>query len=207
MYDRTVHILGYRIENPAALSEVLEWVRARRADRNERIALRLRELGLSITVEDVAESAAGQVVARPHFARVLVAKGYAADYQDAFVRYLARGAAAYVPREGLSPAECVAAIRRSGGLPALAHPSLTGLDADGLGGLISSLKPHGLWGIECLSSHCSQEESLGYLAIAEKYSLYPTAGSDFHGTVRPNALLGVQVTDDFLPWARLGVNF
>jgi predicted metal-dependent phosphoesterase TrpH len=107
----------------------------------------------------------------------------------------------------LTPADCIAVIKSSGGLPVLAHPSLTGLDEEGLGALILSLKPHGLWGMECISSHCSSGQALEYLAIAEKYSLYPTAGSDFHGSVRPNAALGVQVTDDFLPWARLGINF
>lgn len=205
-YDRTVHILGYRIVNPDVLNEVLRWVRSRRAARNEVILFRLRELGIQVNMEDVKRYAGG-VVARPHFARALVALGYARDYQEAFDKYLARGAAAYAPREGLSPADCVTVIRSAGGLPVLAHPSLTGLDDEGLGELLLSLKSCGMWGLECLSSHCSSEKALDYLALAGKYALFPTAGSDFHGSVRPAVSLGVQVTDDFLPWARLGVNF
>ena len=204
-YDRTVHILGFRISDFEAVNEVLRWVRSRRAARNEVIISKLSESGLLISMEDVSKYAGG-VVARPHFARALVALGYAQDYNDAFTKYLARGAAAYAPRDGLSPADCVAVIRKAGGLPVLAHPSLTGLDNKGLGELILSLKTHGLWGLECISSHCSSEKTFEYLALAEKYSLFPTAGSDFHGSVRPAVSLGVQVTDDFLPWARLGVN-
>lgn len=205
-YNSTVHILGYRIADFGKIGEALRWVRSRRAARNEIIISRLHELGLSVTMEDVTKYA-GTVVARPHFARALVALGYARDYQEAFTKYLARGAAAYAPRDGLSPADCVSVIRSAGGLAVLAHPSLTGLDEEGLVELILSLKNHGIWGIECLSSCCSSEKGLEYLALAEKYSLFPTAGSDFHGSVRPAVSLGVQVTDDFLPWARLGVSF
>ena len=205
-HDRTVHILGYRIADLETMNEALRWIRSRRTARNEIIITRLRELGLSVTMEDVTKYA-GIVVARPHFARALVDLGYARDYRDAFDKYLARGAAAYAPRESLSPADCVALIRSVGGLPVLAHPSLTGMDDDELGELILSLKPHGIWGLECMSSHCSSEKALEYLSLAEKYSLFPTAGSDFHGSVRPAVSLGVQVSDDFLPWARLGVKF
>jgi predicted metal-dependent phosphoesterase TrpH len=153
------------------------------------------------------EKSGGRIIARPHFARVLVEKGYASDSQDAFKRYLARGGAAYVQREGLSPEQCVNVIRDSGGLPVLAHPSLTGLETDVLRDFLGVLKSFGLWGLECISSHCSSEMAYEYLSLAEKCSLFPTAGSDFHGSSRPNVALGVRVSDDFLPWARLGLRF
>jgi predicted metal-dependent phosphoesterase TrpH len=207
MSGRTVHILGYRMERPEPLENALEWVRDRRNARNGMMISRLRENGLEITLDDVKREAGGRVIARPHFARALVAKGYVPDIPSAFTRYIDRGGAAYVPREGLSPEDCVRTIREAGGLPVLAHPSLTGLDAEGLGELLDMLKGRGLWGLECISSHCSSEAAYGYLSIADKYSLFPTAGSDFHGSNRPQAELGVQVSDDFLPWARLGVNF
>jgi predicted metal-dependent phosphoesterase TrpH len=207
MCGRTVHILGYRLERPEILEKALEWVRDRRNARNVVMLSRLRENGLEITLDDVTREAKGRVLARPHFARALVAKGYVPDIPSAFARYIDRGGTAYVSREGLPPVECVRTIREAGGLPVLAHPSLTGLDAKGLGELLETLKEHGLWGLECISSHCSSEAAYGYLSIADKYSLFPTAGSDFHGSIRPQVELGVQVSDDFLPWARLGVNF
>jgi predicted metal-dependent phosphoesterase TrpH len=207
VYSVTVHILGYRIERLEILEEALSLARDHRNERNERIVSRLRELGLDVTMDDVKREAAGKVIARPHIARALAAKRYAVDLKDAFTKYLARGAAAYVEREGLSPSDCVRIVRESGGLPVLAHPSLTGYDLASLGGLLEDLKSHGLWGLECISSHCTSEEAYNYLSIAAKHSLYPTAGSDFHGSVRPNVVLGVQVSDDFLPWARLGISF
>jgi len=205
-YHCTVHILGYRFTDFAKLNEALRWIRSRRAARNEELLSRLHGLGLSVTMEDVTKHARA-VVARPHFAKALVALGHARDYQEAFTKYLARGAPAYVPRDGLSPAECVKVIKSAGGLPVIAHPSLTELDGGELAELIKSLKTHGLWGLECLSSHCAPEKTLEYLAMAAEFSLFPTAGSDFHGSVRPAVSLGMQVTDDFLPWARLNTNF
>jgi predicted metal-dependent phosphoesterase TrpH len=207
MSDRTVHILGYRMERPETLEKVLEWVRDRRNARNAMMISRLRENGLEITLDDVRREAGGCVLARPHVARALVTKGYVPDIPSAFAMHIGRGGTSYVPREGLSPEDCVRTIRGAGGLPVLAHPSLTGLDAGGLGKLLETLKEHGLWGLECISSHCSSEAAYGYLSVAARYSLFPTAGSDFHGSVRPRVEVGVQVSDNFLPWARLGVNF
>jgi predicted metal-dependent phosphoesterase TrpH len=206
-YDRTVHVLGYRIERFEPLEEALEWIRARRHERNVKIQERLEGLGLPVSMDDVRGESGGRVVGRPHFAKVLVTKGLVPDYSSAFSRYLARGAAAYVAREGLSPEECVGVIREASGLPVLAHPSLIGLEGEELGELLDRLKGRGLWGLECISSHCSSEKAYEYLAIAEKHSLFPTAGSDFHGSARPYAKLGVQVSDNFLPWARIGVTF
>ena len=42
--------------------------------------------------------------------------------------------------------------------------------------------------------------------LADKLNLYPTAGSDYHGGNRQTAGLGVVVSEEFLPWARLGVH-
>ncbi|MDR0649726.1 MAG: PHP domain-containing protein [Synergistaceae bacterium] len=202
----TAHILGYRLRKPEALKDALEWVIARRNDRNRLMCERLAQQGIAVGIDELAGEAKGRVVARPHFASLLVRKGYAADFRDAFSMYLAKGASAYVPREAYSPSDCVRIIREAGGLPVLAHPSLTGLDANDLGDFLEDLKSAGLWGLECMSSHCSSEQAFSFLRMAEGHALFPTAGSDFHGRNRPGITLGVQVSETFLPWARLGVS-
>lgn len=202
----TVHILGYRFKQGEILQEALDWIVAKRNERNAKICARLRENGVDIELGEVEREAAGRVVARPHFASLLIRKGYAADSASAFSKYLAKGASAYVAREAYSPEDCIKLVRSAGGLPALAHPSQTGYAGEELDELLSELKSYGLWGLECISSHCSSEAALGYLRTADRHGLFPTAGSDFHGSRRPHISLGVQVREDFLPWARLGVN-
>ncbi|MDR3255584.1 MAG: PHP domain-containing protein [Synergistaceae bacterium] len=201
----TAHILGYRLTKTQPLEEALEWVVKRRNERNSLILERLNSQGVKINIEDIEFEAGGRVIARPHFASALVKKGYVPDITSAFSKYLAKGAAAYVSREAYSPEDCVRLIREAGGLPVLAHPSLTGLDNKGLGDFLDELTEYGLWGLECISSHCKADEALGFLKIASEHNLFPTAGSDFHGARRPGITLGVQVTESFLPWARLGV--
>lgn len=204
-YHVTVHILGYRMKRLDRVEDALKRVLEYRNDRNRSIIEKFKTLGLDIDMSDVEEEARGRVIARPHFARVLVRKGYVPDGASAFSKFLGKGAPAYVSCRGYSPAECVRIIKEADGLPVLAHPSLTRLDRKDLVALLSGLKSHGLWGMECLSSHCTAEESLGFLKLASELSLCPTAGSDFHGANRPGATLGIQVGEDFLPWARLDV--
>jgi len=203
--ERTIHILGYRMLNMRPLERALERIIGCRNERNREICAKLRGMGLDITMEDVEREAGGRVIARPHFACAMIRKGYVRDQSAAFARYIGKGAPAYVGREGYSPTDCVSIIKEAGGLPVLAHPSLTGLEGDGFDRLLCELKEAGLWGLECLSPHARGEDALAYLRAADNHGLFPTAGSDFHGAARPGADLGVQVPEDFLPWARLGV--
>ncbi len=200
----TLHILGYNI-TPAngPLEKRLERLREHRKDRNVAICQRLRELGLDVALEEVEAEAGGEVIARPHIARVLIRKGYVQDMAGAFRHFLADGAAAYIPRIRLSAEECIRLIRQSGGVAVLAHPGQMGLDEPALRGVLGELKEMGLWGLECLSSHHRYEEIYRYLKLAAEMGLYTTAGTDFHGWNRPGIQLGIPVSEDFLPWARL----
>lgn len=204
-HPMTVHILGYRLRRLEAVRGAMDWIVDRRNARNRKMCARLRELGMEIDVADVESEAGGRVVARPHFAAVMIRRGYVSDRTAAFSKYLAKGGLAYEPRESYSPDECISIIRDAGGLSVLAHPDTTHLEGEEMDGLLAGLKGSGLWGMECISSHFSAEKSLEYLTTASRHGLYATAGSDFHGGNRPHVTMGVQVREDFLPWARLGV--
>ena len=202
----TLHILGFRIDaGDAALNERLAYVRRMRDERNETICANLRKLGFDITVAEARELSGGEVVARPHLARLMVQKGFAGSYAEAFSKYIGDGGSAYVPRVRLTAEECVSLITGAGGLPVLAHPYQTGLEGEELERLLARLRDAGLWGLEAVYSSHSAEQIYSYLALAEKFGLYPTAGSDFHGGNSPGIDLGMPVSEDFLPWARLGV--
>lgn len=201
----TIHILGYRMTKMTPLIKALEPIIVYRNERNLEICAKLRSLGLEITIEDIRREAGGQVIARPHFACALIRKGYARDMASAFTQFLGEGAPAYVEREGYSPAECIQILKEAGGLSVLAHPSLTGLEGEAFDALLRELKEAGLWGLECISPHSPGEKTFELLTVAGKHGLFPTAGSDFHGGLRPDADLGVQVSESFLPWARLGI--
>ena len=206
-FDSTMHILGYGFDphNSLLLSE-LHNIRLHRKARNMEIIDRLRDIGIDITMEEVISESSGDVVARPHFARVLIRKGYGVNMRDCFDKYLKKGKPGYVSRVRLSPQKCIELVNKAGGKTALAHPVQTTLDPLKLKSILTDLKDMGLWGLECISKHHSSEQIYFYMRLAYELGLYPTAGSDFHGNSSSRGGLGIPVAEDFLPWARLGIS-
>ena len=120
---RSIHLLGYFLQGPPdeAFRARLERLKASRRERNLRLAEKLRGLGLDITLEE-ARSLGRDQTGRPHFARLLVDKGYCPDYRSAFTMYLDESAAGFVPRAEAGLEDMLRWIRSSGGLPVWAHP-------------------------------------------------------------------------------------
>ncbi|NLB83987.1 MAG: PHP domain-containing protein [Synergistaceae bacterium] len=204
-FPGTLHILGYRIDfGDSEMEKTLARVQTGREERNSTMIRKLRDLGMDITMEEVQEEAGGDIVGRPHMARVLVKKGYAPDSRASFSRFLQKGAPAYTDRFRLSPSECIALIRKAGGVAVLAHPGQTSENIGDLKRILGRLKEEGLWGLECITPKHRAEQCVVYLSLAAEFSLFPTAGSDFHG-LNSSVSMGISVADDFLPWARLGV--
>jgi len=183
----TMHILGYCLdEQSPALRRTLEDLRTAREKRNPQIANRLQELGLEVRYDEVARLAGGKVVGRPHFARILVERGYVASIQEAFDKFLAKGAAAYIEKRRLSPRDSIRLIRDAGGVAVLAHPYQLKLTAAATDALVGELAGMGLDGIEAIYSRHSEEERKSYCEMAARYNLLVTGGSDFHGSYKPD---------------------
>ncbi len=122
--DRHMHILGLNLgpECPA-LAELCRRLRASREERKYRIAAFLRGKGLDVPLEEVEALAGGGVVARPHFARVMLRRGYVSSLREAFDRYLDTDEYQRIERWKAGAPECIAAIHDAGGKAVLARPS------------------------------------------------------------------------------------
>jgi hypothetical protein len=162
-----------------------------RNGRNARIVDRLNELGLDITLSEVEVEAGQGSVGRPHFAAVMVRKGFVTDIRAAFDEYLANGRPAYMSRRRLSPEEAIELARRSGGVPILAHAHTLGLDNQAeVEAMMRRLSNAGLVGIECHYGSYDVDEREGYVRMARRFGLLPSGGSDFHGTYKTEVALG-----------------
>ena len=174
------------------LQDRLAALREGRSERNARIVERLAELGLPISEAEILKLAGGESVGRPHIAAVMVNRGYVESIADAFDRYLAWGKPAYMARPRLSPEEAIALARESRAVPILAHPHTLGLNtSEEVSATLRRLVGAGLVGIECYYPLYSPFEREGYAALAERFGLRPSGGSDYHGTYKPEVELGV----------------
>ena len=188
----TMHILGYDLNHKApGLVEKLTLVQEARRTRNPRIAARLEKLGLPVTMAEVEAAADGGQIGRPHFAKVMRDKGLVSSINEAFDRFLAQGRPAYVDKFRLSPGQALAMILEAGGQPVLAHPFSLGLKGpSALAGLLAELKEAGLVGLEVYYPEHKPDMTRDYLALAERFDLAPTGGSDYHGANKNGVRVG-----------------
>jgi len=209
LYGRSVHLLGYFLHGAPA--EFRNWVldlQVSRRERNVRLAERLRELGFDITVEE-AEARGRGMTGRPHFAQIMLEKGYVSSLRQAFDDYLDESAKGYVWRREPQFAEGVARIREAGGIASLAHPVRVSGDVPAL---MPELCASGLNAIEAYHSDHGPQETELYLGLARHYGLMVTGGSDFHGANKPGVNLGtgcegnLHVPEDLLTALRKSQN-
>jgi predicted metal-dependent phosphoesterase TrpH len=188
----SVHLLGYFPLTPPSkeLRAWLDLILEGRRDRNNRLITRLQSLGVDITLAEV-ETMGRTLTARPHFARVLVDKGYAKDIQDAFDKYLDESARGFVQRQEVSMEDALERVLASGGVPSLAHPIRVAKNNWAmLAEYVEDLAGLGLRAIEVYHSDHSPESTSYYRSLAERFHLGITGGSDFHGANKPLISLG-----------------
>lgn len=202
---RNLHLLGYGFSLDASpLSDLCRRLREARDTRKYRIVDFLRERGVEIALSEVEETAGGRVIARPHFAQVMLKHGYVSTIREAFDKYLDTEEFQSVERFKAEAAVCIQAIKASGGKASLAHPYQLGLDEEELDALAASLAKEGLDAIECFYPRHTKEQTEAYLSLAKRYGLKITGGSDFHGErVKPDVgLEGIRLDVEWLKGER-----
>jgi len=189
----TMHICGYYIDpqNKYFQKRITD-VQNARNNRNPQIIQKLNESGINITLDEVRHESGKDHIGRPHFAQVLHKKGYVTSVSEAFNKYLAKGSCCYVHRKRLGIPEAIELIHKAHGIAVLAHPNQLGLSSwEEYKKWFIYLKELGIDGIEIFSSCHSKRESEHFKSFADELNLLTTGGSDFHGTNKPEAHLGV----------------
>jgi predicted metal-dependent phosphoesterase TrpH len=191
---QSVHLLGYFLHD-GPTEEFRAWItglQRGRHLRNRQLVDALRSKGFEITLEEVYRRG-GNLPGRPHFAALLVEKGYVPTVQRAFDDYLDASASCYVQRDEPAFAEGVERIAAAGGLPSLAHPGRVSRDPVILEEFVRDMQTLGLRAIEVYHSDHTEQDVECYRSLAQRLSLAVTGGSDFHGTTKPGVALGTGI--------------
>jgi len=203
-----IHLLGYFCDlDNLELQALLVRTRERRRERAEQMLVRLAQLGLPLELDRVlAHSGHDRSIGRAHVAMALLEAGHVSSFDEAFHLWIGRDCPAYVERYKILPEDAIQLVRKSGGIPVLAHPYTytrsgelkTGLD---LKRWLPRLWDAGLMGVEAYYPHYPHRITRRLLALAIHYGLLITGGSDFHGKAIDNGLGSVVVP--YIVWKGL----
>ena len=186
-----VHIVGLGID-PAhpALTSGVAVQQAERRRRAARIGERLERAGIAGISNRVAELVDKGVPGRAHFARALVADGAVRDMQSAFDRYLQRGRPGYAAVQWAAIEEIVDWIHAAGGTAVFAHPLRYRLSRGALRAALQSFVAAGGTAIEVSNGGGGRNDLVAAAALARRFGLSASMGSDFH--------------DPDFPWIEIG---
>lgn len=172
-----VHVLGYNVpyQDMQFLDEVAKLQNLRRK-RVLRVVEKLRHHGVKIEVGDELDSPSA---GRSHVAELLVKQGFVRSKAEAFDKYIGKGAPCYVDGMRVSPADAVSLVTESGGVAVLAHPFRM-LQAKQLPAIVEDLVKVGLKGVEVYYPNYGAEVRGNLKAVAKRFGLVCTGGSDYH---------------------------
>ena len=213
-FPRGIHVLAYFLPLAAdhPVQQLLARLRRDRAERNARLARRLRELGFErLSLEAVAARAANsEGVGRPHFAAAMfelhpeiVGERTPESWSRLFVDWLGSTGRAYVPKTTLTLEDALITAKGSGTVFSVAHPLLNYLPGysassieEQMPAIMASLRERGVAGIEAYYGGTTAVTRSLMVKLARDADLIPTGGSDYHGLFKDDVSLGVGHSGD-----------
>ncbi|MFR6424894.1 MAG: thiamine diphosphokinase [Oscillospiraceae bacterium] len=187
-----VHLLGYFMDTEdTALRTLMTRATDERNARNETMVQRLHDAGYPITMDDLHAAFPGQtVLGRPHIAALLVQRGCIASVPDGMRGLLGRGKEFYVPRYNVPLEDFIRALRAAGGVPVVAHIFKYRFDDAQRTAMLAAAADAGALGVEVRYTTYTPEQTAAAQALAERFGLAPSGGSDYHGLRKPDIALG-----------------
>ena len=186
------HLLGLNIYKwkDSPLENNLQTLRHHRNDRNTQMVHLLQKDGIPITEEELRNKAGGRIIARPHFARLLVEKKVAKSMRHAFDQFLGVNQKYYIPKKVMALEDAIRLIKAAGGHPVIAHPMSLYLSWGKLPEHLEYWREMGIEGLEAWHSGVNKNQGKRLQDLAEKMGFFVTGGSDYHGENRKDRKLG-----------------
>ncbi len=179
-----VHLLGYNIRHPEYITKFVQpTLEARHENSLKQISI-LNAHGYRIDISDV-HRADGKYIYKQHIMEYLVRHEQVPElfgdfYYNIFKNNGKNDGICHFDIHYPAPLTALRAIKEAGGLAVLAH---SGQQQNFC--LIPELAENGLDGLELNHHSHSEQDRSTIRSYAEKYSLFMTGGSDFHGVYEP----------------------
>jgi predicted metal-dependent phosphoesterase TrpH len=178
---QAIHVLGLWIDPASAeLRGVLATQAERRRSRMRKMCERLGKLGLPGAELLAAVEAQPGLPTRAHLASAMVAGGHVESADQAFRKYLGAGKAVNVAAEWPALDAVVGWIRAAGGVAALAHPARYAVSAGARRQMLADFVAAGGAALEVVAGANGAQHVEAMAALAVKYGLMGSVGSDFH---------------------------
>ena len=130
------------------------------------------------------------MLGRPHIAALLVQRGCIPSVSDGMRGLLGRGKAFYVPRYNIPLEDSIRALRAAGGVPVVAHIFKYRFDDAQRAAMLAAAADAGALGVEVRYTTYTPEQTEIAQALAARFGLAPSGGSDYHGLRKPDIALG-----------------
>jgi 3',5'-nucleoside bisphosphate phosphatase len=178
---QSIHVLGLWVDPASAeLCSELRTQGERRSERMRKICARLEKQGLPGAELLAAVQASPGVPTRMHLAKALVAGGHVDSADQAFRKYLGAGKSANVAAQWPTLDIVVGWIRAAGGVASLAHPARYSLSSGARRQLINDFVAAGGAALEVVTGANGAQHVEAVSALAVKFGLLGSVGSDFH---------------------------
>lgn len=186
------------------VSELIDQMAERRIVEAKERVKKLKEIGFDISWKEISKKSKPNPPLGVTIAQILLDKSEKKDrsslkkyYEDEnrifapyfFYRdYFTKGKPAWVPKQNLDLKEVLRMIPQTEAVPVLAHPGAYFQNATKED--LTILKENGLEGLEVYTFYHDSSQTAQYKTWAEELDLVPTAGSDFHGKIKPHISFG-----------------
>ena len=178
------HILGYSYDPDSR--HMKDLVKLGHGYRISKVMARLdflkEEFGFAFTEDEISELLSLDNPGKPHIGNLMVKHGYARTRKEAITEFIDRKK---FKTEYVRPEEAIDGILKAGGIPVLAHPSYGSgeeiIVGENMEARLKKLMEYGLQGVEAFYSGFTNKLISEMLFFADKYDLYVTVGSDYHG--------------------------
>ncbi len=197
-----LHIIGLFVKQESfkKITDFIGDFKKKKDDSNRALIAALKNAGYNIDYESILKHTPDGYVNRAHIAKELVVRGYVPSVEVAFSSLLNEKCGFYKPPRRNGATETIEFIKSISAVSVLAHPLLQLSEAE-LDEFLSLAVPRGLCAIETQYVEYTPKQRELSRALAQRHGILQSGGSDFHGDIKPQRLLGTGHGDLCIPFS------